>query len=151
MENNFGLINATWQHGKNPNSSELKQNIHALSSKANGSLDEKRAVLREASRQFEAVFMNQMISAMRKTVGEGGILNKSNGESIFEGMLDEEWAKKMASKTGPNSLSEILYKQLSYRMGLEEKTEASIQTNKRFNASLNNSTATISKGKLNRE
>ncbi|MEE3235481.1 MAG: rod-binding protein [Candidatus Latescibacterota bacterium] len=151
MENNLGLINATWQHGNNPNSSELKQNIHALSSKANGSLDEKRAALREASRQFEAVFMNQMISAMRKTVGAGGILNKSNGESIFEGMLDEEWAKKMASKTGPNSLSEILYKQLSYRMGLEEKTEASIQTNKRFNASLNNSTATISKGKLNRE
>jgi flagellar protein FlgJ len=151
MENNFGLINATWQHGNNPNSSELKQNIHALSSKANGSLDEKRAALRGASRQFEAVFMNQMISAMRKTVGEGGILNKSNGESIFEGMLDEEWAKKMASKTGPNSLSEILYKQLSYRMGLEEKEEAPAQFDNKSDVYLNNSTTSTYRGYLNYE
>jgi len=151
MENNFGLINATWQHGNNPSSSQFKQNIHALSSKANGSLDEKRAALREASRQFEAVFMNQMISAMRKTVGEGGILNKSNGESIFEGMLDEEWAKKMASKTGPNSLSEILYKQLSYRMGLEEKKEVSAQIDKKLDINLNKSTTRIYGEHLNRE
>jgi len=151
MENNFGLINATWQHGNNPSSSQFKQNIHALSSKANGSLDEKRAALREASRQFEAVFMNQMISAMRKTVGEGGILNKSNGESIFEGMLDEEWAKKMASKTGPNSLSEILYKQLSYRMGLEEKKEVSAQIDKKLDKNLNKSTTRIYGEHLNRE
>ena len=151
MENNFGLINATWQHGNNPSSSQFKQNIHALSSKANGSLDEKRATLREASRQFEAVFMNQMISAMRKTVGEGGILNKSNGESIFEGMLDEEWAKKMASKTGPNSLSEILYKQLSYRMGLEEKKEVSAQIDKKLDINLNKSTTRIYGEHLNRE
>tara|TARA_Y100001968_G_C19054048_1_gene570551 strand:+ start:220 stop:675 length:456 start_codon:yes stop_codon:yes gene_type:complete len=151
MENNFGLINATWQHGNNPSSSQFKQNIHALSSKANGSLDEKRAALREASRQFEAVFMNQMISAMRKTVGEGGILNKSNGESIFEGMLDEEWAKKMASKTGPNSLSEILYKQLSYRMGLEEKKEVSAQIDKKLDINVNKSTTSIYGEHLNRE
>ena len=137
MENNFGLINAAWQHENKPNASLLKQDIKALSSKANGSLAEKKAALREVSRQFEAVFMNQMISAMRKTVGEGGILNKSNGESIFEGMLDEEWAKKMASKTGPNSLSEILYKQLSYRMGLEEKHRVSIQDEKKIYSAKN--------------
>ena len=137
MENNLGLINATWQRGNKPNASVLKQDIHALSSKANGSLAEKKAALREVSRQFEAVFMNQMISAMRKTVGEGGILNKSNGESIFEGMLDEEWAKKMASKTGPNSLSEILYKQLSDRMGIEGKNSISIQDEKNKHSAQN--------------
>ena len=151
METNFGMVNATWQYGNGSSYSEIKHDIHALSSKANGSLDDKRAALREASREFEAVFMNQMVSAMRKTVGEGGILNKSNGESIFEGMLDEEWAKKMASKTGPNSLSEILYKQLSHRMGLEERSNASMKIEKKSNENINNSAATISGVKLKSE
>ena len=150
METNFGMVNAPWQYGSNSSFSELKNDIHALSSKANGSLDDKRAALREASREFEAVFMNQMVSAMRKTVGEGGILNKSNGESIFEGMLDEEWAKKMASKTGPNSLSEILYKQLSHRMGLEEIPNASMK-NEKNNTRINNYTAVTSRVKLKSE
>ena len=151
MESNFGMVNATWQYGNDSSNSELKHNIHALSSKANGSLDDKRAALRDASREFEAVFMNQMVSAMRKTVGEGGILNKSNGESIFEGMLDEEWAKKMASKTGPNSLSEILYKQLSHRMGLEERSNVSTNNEKEINRSINSYTAVISGVKLKSE
>mgnify|MGYP001383011908 CR=1 FL=1 len=151
MESNFGMVNATWQYGNDSSNSELKHNIHALSSKANGSLDDKRAALRDASREFEAVFMNQMVSAMRKTVGEGGILNKSNGESIFEGMLDEEWAKKMASKTGPNSLSEILYKQLSHRMGLEERSNVSTNNEKEINSSINSYTAVISGVKLKSE
>jgi len=151
MESNFGMVNATWQYGNDSSNSELKHNIHALSSKANGSLDDKRAALRDASREFEAVFMNQMVSAMRKTVGEGGILNKSNGESIFEGMLDEEWAKKMASKTGPNSLSEIIYKQLSHRMGIEEKSNDSIKNKKEYNQYINNYTAMTSEVKLKSE
>ncbi len=151
MESNFGMVNATWQYGNDSSNSELKHNLHALSSKANGSLDDKRAALRDASREFEAVFMNQMVSAMRKTVGEGGILNKSNGESIFEGMLDEEWAKKMASKTGPNSLSEILYKQLSHRMGLEERSNVSTNNEKEINRSVNSYTAVISGVKLKSE
>ena len=57
---------------------------------------------------------------MRKTVGEGGLLNKGNGEEIFEGMLDEEWSKKLAGKSGPGGLSEMLYRQLSVRLGLDE-------------------------------
>ena len=99
-----------------------KLNIRALSGKGHGTVEEQRTALRQAARQFEAVFINQMISAMRKTVGEGGLIDKSNGQDIFEGMLDEEWSKKLANKSGPNSLSEILYRQLSARLGLDEKT-----------------------------
>ena len=99
-----------------------KLDIRALSGKGHGTVEEQRTALRQAARQFEAVFINQMISAMRKTVGEGGLIDKSNGQNIFEGMLDEEWSKKLANKSGPNSLSEILYRQLSARLGLDEKT-----------------------------
>ena len=99
-----------------------KLDIRALSGKGHGTVEEQRTALRQAARQFEAVFINQMISAMRKTVGEGGLIDKSNGQDIFEGMLDEEWSKKLANKSGPNSLSEILYRQLSARLGLDKKT-----------------------------
>jgi peptidoglycan hydrolase FlgJ len=78
--------------------------------------------LRQVSREFEAIFIQQMIAAMRKTVGQGGLLEKSTGEQIFESMLDEEWARKMAGNGGPGSLSEILYRQLSRNCGLDEKT-----------------------------
>ncbi|MEE2657232.1 MAG: rod-binding protein [Candidatus Latescibacterota bacterium] len=88
-----------------------------------------RAALREASKEFEALFLNQMISAMRKTVGEGSFLNKSQGEKIFEGMLDEEWGRRMAGRHGPGGLAEVLYQQLSRQMGLDptvgsDETEA---------------------------
>ena len=109
-------------HGADFRGAADKLDIRALSGKGHGTMEEQRTALRQAARQFEAVFINQMISAMRKTVGEGGLIDKSNGQDIFEGMLDEEWSKKLANKAGPNSLSEILYRQLSVRLGLDEKT-----------------------------
>ena len=109
-------------HGADFKGAADKLDIRALSGKGHGTVEEQRTALRQAARQFEAVFINQMISAMRKTVGEGGLIDKSNGQDIFEGMLDEEWSKKLANKSGPNSLSEILYRQLSVRLGLDEKT-----------------------------
>jgi flagellar protein FlgJ len=94
------------------NGSQLE--LHALAGKETP--EERRQALREASRQFEAIFIQQMIAAMRKTVGDGGLIRKGVGEQVFEGMLDEEWAKKLAGKTGPNGLGELLYRQLSHRL-----------------------------------
>ena len=96
--------------------------IRSLAKDAN--VEERRTALREASKEFEAIFIQQMIAAMRKTVGDGGLVKKSNGEQVFEGMLDEEWSKTLASKGGPNSLSETIYRQLSRSMGLEEENAA---------------------------
>ncbi|MFH1567311.1 MAG: rod-binding protein [Gemmatimonadota bacterium] len=79
-----------------------------------------RTALRTATSEFEAVFLNQMVAAMRRTVGEGGLVRKSNAEKIFEGMLDEEWSRKLAATSGHGSLGAILYEQLSRRMGLED-------------------------------
>ena len=87
-------------------------------------IEQRREALRESAKQFEAVFVHQMISAMRKTVSESSLMPKSNGQKIFEGMLDEEWSKKLVNKSGPGSLSEILYRQLSTHMGLDEVEES---------------------------
>lgn len=102
----------------NQREEEKLKNIHSLT--GSGTLEERRQGLQKASKEFEAIFIRQMISSMRKTVGEGGLLNKSNGQKIFEDMLDEEWAKKLSSRGGKGSLSDILYRQLSRQMGLAE-------------------------------
>ena len=87
-------------------------------------IEERREALRESAKQFEAVFVYQMISAMRKTVSESSLTPKSNGQKIFESMLDEEWSKKLVNKSGSGSLSEILYRQLSTNMGLDEAEDS---------------------------
>ena len=85
------------------------------------SREEKKAALRKASKEFEAIFVYQMISAMRKTINHGGVIKKSQGEKIFEGMLDEEWSKKLSTQNNHNSLGELLYRQMSRNLGLEEE------------------------------
>ena len=85
------------------------------------SREEKKAALRKASKEFEAIFVYQMISAMRKTINHGGVIKKSQGEKIFEGMLDEEWSKKLSTQINHNSLGELLYRQMSRNLGLEEE------------------------------
>lgn len=79
-----------------------------------------RLALREVSKEFEAVFLNQLVSAMRKTVGDSGLIPKGEGEKMFEGLLDEEWARSLSGRHGPGGLSDLIYRQLSRRMGLEE-------------------------------
>ena len=68
-----------------------------------GTIEEKRESLRHAAKEFEAIFVNQMISAMRKTVSDGGLMRKNQGEKIFESMLDQEWSKKLTARGGQQS------------------------------------------------
>lgn len=85
---------------------------------------DQRAALRQAAEEFESIFAYQMVSAMRKTVswGEGGLVPKGNGEKVFESMLDEEWAKKIVSQNGPQSLGETIYRQMAEKLGWEAGT-----------------------------
>ena len=85
----------------------------------------RRAALRETAKEFESVFLYQVVSAMRKTVAKGGLVEKGEGEEVFEGMLDEEWAKKLSGRGGPGGLSEALYQRLSRAAGLDQETGAS--------------------------
>ncbi|KJS19419.1 MAG: hypothetical protein VR72_18715 [Clostridiaceae bacterium BRH_c20a] len=70
------------------------------------------AKLMDASQQLESVFIHQMISQMRATIPEGGLLGKSQGEEIFQDMLDEKYAENI-SKAGGMGLAKILYDQLA--------------------------------------
>ncbi|MBI3293992.1 MAG: rod-binding protein [Deltaproteobacteria bacterium] len=63
------------------------------------------------SRQFEAVFANQMISAMRNTVMKDGYVPESHAEKIYQSILDLEHAERIAA-TDQLGLAKIIHEQL---------------------------------------
>ena len=68
--------------------------------------------LKEACQEFEAIFIEQMLKSMRKTVPESGLMNGGMAEDVFEDMLYENYAEKM-SKSASLGLSDMLYRQIS--------------------------------------
>lgn len=84
----------------------------SVANKAKGKqdLNQNKQELKEACQHFEAIFLNQMLEQMQKTVPDG-YLKKSSTEKMYQSMLNEKLAENM-SKSGGIGLSEILYKQL---------------------------------------
>ena len=74
--------------------------------------------LREAANDFEAIFIQQMLKTMRKTTFESDLLPKSEGEKVFQSLLDEQYAL-LSAKSGSLGLGEMIYQQL--KTNLEKK------------------------------
>jgi peptidoglycan hydrolase FlgJ len=71
--------------------------------------------LRAATKDFESLFIKQMLNSMKKTVNKSGLLDGGMGQEIFEDMLYDEYAKKIA-ETANLGISEMMFKQLSTQM-----------------------------------
>lgn len=67
--------------------------------------------LKKAAEDFESLFLQQMLSAMRKTIPESDLFGDRKAEEMFETMLDEEMSKNMA-KAGGIGLSDMIYEQM---------------------------------------
>jgi flagellar protein FlgJ len=67
--------------------------------------------LREAANDFEAIFIQQMLKTMRKTSFESDLLPKSEGEKVFQSLLDEQYAL-LSAKSASLGLGEMIYQQL---------------------------------------
>lgn len=68
--------------------------------------------LRKVCRDMESMFMNMLLTSMRETVPEGGLIEKSSGEKIMQSMLDQELSKNMA-KAGGIGIADMLHRQLA--------------------------------------
>ncbi len=79
------------------------------------------ARLLEQAQALEAVFLQQMLQAMRDAVPEGGLMEPSAGERIFRGMLDEQVALE-AVRQNDRGLAVSLYRQLSRHLPPEGAT-----------------------------
>lgn len=70
--------------------------------------------LYKACLDFESIFIKQMLNVMRKSVQKVGLLDGGLSEDIFEDMLYDEYAKKMA-ETAQFGLAETMYLQINHQ------------------------------------
>lgn len=75
---------------------------------------EEHPEIREVSRQFESVFVNQLVDAMRRTVVKGGLIPESQAERVYQSMLDSEYSQRI-SETDQIGLSKMVYDHLLRR------------------------------------
>ncbi len=84
-----------------------------LNSVKSGRFSEAEAAkLKEACRDFEALFIKQMLDTVRKTVNKTDMLDGGMAEDIFEDMLYDEYSKSMAD-TGSFGIAKMMYQELS--------------------------------------
>ncbi len=76
----------------------------------------KDTALRKAAQEFEAYFVQQLFSQMRKGIPSGGMLH-SKGEDMFRDLLDEQVSQDVAHGNNGFGLSDSLYRQLSLDEG----------------------------------
>ncbi len=75
--------------------------------------------LRESCREFEAIYVQEMFKAMRKTVPESGLFEKKDMENNFyKEMLDMEMARTTAAGKGMG-IGEAMYNQLKEQVSAQ--------------------------------
>ena len=67
--------------------------------------------LREAASDFEAIFAQQMLKSMREATLKSDLIKVSEGERVFQEMLDQHRSEQLAD-SGSLGLGEMIYKQL---------------------------------------
>ena len=73
-----------------------------------------KAVVKEAAKQFEALFMQQLMKSMRDASLSSGMLD-NEGSKLGTEMLDTQFATKMTGL--PGGLADIIARQLERQMG----------------------------------
>lgn len=84
---------------------------HAQRQERTNSMKKDDKAIQKVSVEFEAVMVQSMLKAMRKTVPEGKLFPKSNAEKIYEEMLDTELANQVAQKQSLG-LAKQIYEQM---------------------------------------
>ena len=71
--------------------------------------------LKSACDDFEAIFIKQMLDAMKKTINRSELTKRNMGEDIFEDMLYDEYSKKMSGAAGLG-VGDMMFQQLSRQL-----------------------------------
>lgn len=92
-----------------------------------GSKESKEAALKKAAQEFEALFIYQMLKAMRQTVPDDGLFKGVTGKDTYLDITDQQFASTMA-KEGGMGLADLIYKSMLPRLeetqGMKENSGA---------------------------
>ena len=73
------------------------------------------AAIKETAKQFESLFMRELIKSMREATVKSGMLD-SPGSDLGTDMLDQQFAVQMSGQ--PGGLSDLIAQQLTRQMGV---------------------------------
>jgi len=116
-----GVINnLSSAQNKDEDKSEFAAHLASETEKAQADKDDVK--LKTTCRDMEAMFLNMMLTDMRKTVQKSKLVDDSK-EDIMTSMLDSEMTKNMA-KAGGMGLADMLYRQLHISAKAEKGPQA---------------------------
>lgn len=75
------------------------------------------AAIKEAAKQFESLFMRELIKSMREATMKSGMMDSPGGD-LGTDLLDQQFAVQMSGR--PGGLSDLIAAQLSRQMGGDE-------------------------------
>ncbi len=76
------------------------------------SRDEKLKKLSDSAKDFEAIFVHNLIKAMRSSIPKNGLISGGNAENIYQDMLDENYSKTIV-KRADMGIAKSIYEQFS--------------------------------------
>ncbi len=86
----------------------------SLASLRSAAASDPKAAVREAAKQFEGIFMQQLLKSMREATMSSGMMDNS-GTKMGTDMLDTQLATQLAGQRG--GLSEVIARQLERQLG----------------------------------
>ena len=99
----------------------------SLAALRNTAARDPKAAIKEAAKQFEGLFMQELMKSMRQATLSSGMLD-NEGTQLGTEMLDTQFAAKLTGMKG--GLSEAIARQLERQMGIaQESRRASPQLN----------------------
>ena len=115
---------------------QMEQNrLTGLMAQANLDKNNTNEELMSLSRQFESIFIHQLLKSMRSTIQKSGLF-ESHATRMYESMHDQELASLMSEKRSIG-LADIIYKDL---LRMEEKRD---QSTSESNTSIQHSNQSI--------
>jgi len=98
-----------------PSSPAVAFDNRSLGQLRSAAAQDPKAAVREAAKQFESLFMQELLKSMRATTMSSGMLD-NEGTKLGTEMLDQQFAGQLAGLRG--GLSEAIQRQLERQMGL---------------------------------
>lgn len=89
--------------------------VRALETLKRSATQDPKAAVKEAAKQFESLFMQQLLKSMRESSMSSGLL-ENEGTQLGNEMLDTQWSSKLSGQ--PGGLSDVIARQLERQMGM---------------------------------
>ncbi len=97
-----------------PHTGGLASDTRSIDALRSAAARDPKAAVREAAKQFEALFMNELMKSMRQATMSSGMLDNS-GTQLGTELLDTQFANKMTGL--PGGLADAIARQLERQMG----------------------------------